>query len=72
MHHLQQPAAPCLQAFLLTLSPRHAPLSTTTDASGYGAGGYSAGYGGGADPGLQPGQTIKPGDWKCGSCGNVK
>jgi hypothetical protein len=24
------------------------------------------------DPGLQPGQVAKPGDWKCGSCGNVK
>ena len=24
------------------------------------------------EPGLQPGQNIKPGDWKCGSCANVK
>lgn len=26
----------------------------------------------GVDFGLQPGQVVKPGDWKCGSCGNVK
>lgn len=25
-----------------------------------------------ADFGLQPGQTVKQGDWKCGSCGNIK
>lgn len=45
-------------------------------APGYGGGGGygpppGAGYGG-HTAGLQPGQTIKPGDWRCTSCGNIK
>lgn len=43
-----------------------------TDAfGGYGAGGYGAG-GGGSSAGLQAGQSIRPGDWRCASCRNVK
>lgn len=25
-----------------------------------------------ADPGLQPGQMAKPGDWRCAACHNIK
>lgn len=35
-------------------------------------GGASFGGGPAADPGLQAGESIKPGDWKCGGCGNLK
>lgn len=47
---------------------------------GYGGGyadpyGYGGGYGGGytsADPGMQRNMQLKPGDWRCPACYNVK
>ena len=44
------------------------PLSETTQQF------YGGGGGGGAirSTGLQPGQNVRPGDWRCVACANVK
>ena len=34
--------------------------------------GAAAGGGGGGGGGLQSGQNVRPGDWRCLGCGNVK
>ena len=36
------------------------------------AGGYGGGGGGGYGGGMQGGMAMRPGDWRCISCANVK
>lgn len=45
------------------------PYATGSYDASYGTGAAAAGGGGG---GMQAGQNMRPGDWRCLGCGNVK